>query len=911
MSSPETPDVEALFDIALGLHDEDREQYVRLVELGDRDLGKALLTRLKAYQQFDLIMEADGGLSGHLDDLGIGDGLQGDDDPTIIPGGVTLPRAIHELDDDSRDIKGFTIVGKIAEGGQGTVFLAKQDDPKRTVALKVMHGTDFARGREFNARFTREYSVLARMNHNNIARIYGTGMTREGFPYFYMEHIAGGTITQHCRENNLHLDQRLALFEQVLAGVAHAHRKLILHRDLKPSNILITEEGEHAMAKIIDFGIAKNLGDEEPSAFKTRVAWIGTPQYMAPEQLGDARAVPDLRMDVYALGVILYELICDSQPHASDRMDKLPPDEQFRILREDEPTRPSNRLRKDGKQEILREYKEDLDWIVGKAMAKEPEKRYESVSDLAADIRAFRERRPVRAKPPGFFYVAGKFIQRNRLMVSLAALVTTLILGLLIQTIFAKAEAEQAGARFGSSFNTLEALLTAPHEQGIDTRIVDILELGVAELDQTQDPELEAMMRTLWGNTYFGLTEYASAKDQLNTTLAVYESRGQKAEASRTRYYLGRVHNRLEQYEEAETLLREAYQAQRANGLTLHALDSLTELSFTLTRLDRDEEAMTLMSEQVERSALLPEGPGRARFLVTYAQARDRLDKGDALVYAKASVRMSETHQGPTHPNTLAAKSNLAALYLKQADFKTAEALYQNVYSTRLDKYGGNHDRTLEAGYGLLKTLERMSKPDQALTLAEELRNGFKGKHSRYPQVVRVQVNILARNKRLDEAETIVRALKDSDRLSAYDKSILFWTLANGYKNAGNDKQAEAILKETLANMGDPTKNINNRSGMEVTLGEIYEARGLHTEAAKWFAAGVNRRLEAGTRNARTGLYKILQARNLAKLGRIEDAEILLQTAKDLIGSRHQTELNQAAEVIREQKKSSEPASNL
>jgi serine/threonine protein kinase/WD40 repeat protein len=344
----------------------------------------------------------------------------------------------------------YRLVEQLGEGGFGIVWRAEQTEPiRREVALKVIKpGMD---SREVIARFEAERQALAMMDHPNIAVVLDAGTTDTGHPYFVMELVRGQHITTYCDERRLTIKQRLELFIPVCQAVQHAHQKAILHRDLKPSNILMMEVDGKPVAKVIDFGIAKALGAAQDILPGGNLAQtlegmlLGTPQYMSPEQAGSVPDV-DTRSDIYTLGVILYELLTGRSPMDVLRLRKAAVDEICRIIREEEPAKPSTKIAKldeatasevaqqHGTETIRRwthEVRGELDWIVMMALEKERERRYQTASDLSADLERYLKQEPVKAGPPARGYKALMFIKRNRMMVgAISTVLLSLLLGL-------------------------------------------------------------------------------------------------------------------------------------------------------------------------------------------------------------------------------------------------------------------------------------------------------------------------------------------------------------------------------------------------------------------------------------------------------------------------------------------------
>jgi len=335
----------------------------------------------------------------------------------------------------------FRLLGILGEGGYGLVYLAEQERPlRRRVALKVIKpGMD---SRQVIARFEAERQALALLDHPHIAHVYDAGTTQAGRPYFAMEHVEGVPITRFCDRERLPIKGRLSLFLQVCSAIQHAHQKGIIHRDLKPSNILVTAKDDRPLVKVIDFGVAKALGQPltEKTLYTEQGQFIGTPDYMSPEQAEMDPEGIDTRSDVYSLGVVLYELLTGVLPFDPQELRSGGIGHIRTVIREHEPRTPSTRLTGLGEEAkeiaerrqtelriLVRSLQRELEWIPLKAMGKEPDHRYQSVSDLAGDIENYLAGLPLSAGPESRSYRLRKFVRRHRLTVA-ASLVIALVI---------------------------------------------------------------------------------------------------------------------------------------------------------------------------------------------------------------------------------------------------------------------------------------------------------------------------------------------------------------------------------------------------------------------------------------------------------------------------------------------------
>jgi serine/threonine protein kinase len=353
----------------------------------------------------------------------------------------------------------YRILERIGEGGMGVVYAAEQESPlRRRVALKVIKvGMDT---REVIARFEAERQALALMDHPGIAHVYDAGATAEGRPFFAMEYVAGVPITQYCDTHRLPMQARLDLFVQVCGAIQHAHQKGIIHRDIKPSNLLVTVQDGKPLAKVIDFGVAKAIHQRltEKTVFTQYGVLIGTPAYMSPEQAEMSGLDVDTTTDIYALGVVLYELLIGALPFDPEQLRHAGYAEIQRIIREHEPLRPSARLsglqaraidvalyRGTQLSALVRELRGDLDWITLKAMHKDRTRRYPSASELAADVVRHLQTEPVVARPPSLMYRAGKFARKYR--AALIAVVLGMTVSTVVSTIVLTQSSVSAAAR--------------------------------------------------------------------------------------------------------------------------------------------------------------------------------------------------------------------------------------------------------------------------------------------------------------------------------------------------------------------------------------------------------------------------------------------------------------------------------
>jgi serine/threonine protein kinase len=532
---PERPNEETIFAAALGkTSPAERQAYLDEVCGEDKALRGRVEARLKARDEAGGFVE--------MSALGQDAAL----------GAVPLTEGPGTL------VGRYKLLQQIGEGGMGVVFMAEQQEPvRRVVALKIIKpGMDT---RQVIARFEAERQALALMDHPNIARVLDAGATGTGRPYFVMELVKGVPITEYCDSNRLSPAERLGLFTEVCHAVQHAHQKGIIHRDLKPSNVLVTLHDGKPVPKIIDFGVAKATSQRltERTMFTHYGQMIGTPAYMAPEQAEMSGLDMDTRSDIYSLGVLLYELLTGTRPFDEKQLREAGYGEMLRIIREQEPPKPSTRLstlkdtlasvaaqRHTEPARLTRLVRGDLDWIVMKTLEKDRTRRYETANGLALDIQHYLVHEPVLASPPSKIYRMRKFLRRHRTGVAAgSAVFLALAAGLVAATtgffeanrerriaVAARLEAEdqrrkaeQAAEQARQSaeearavtafFQETLASIDPRRARGREVTVREVFDRIAKEVGEkfAKQPLTEAAIRTALGSTYGGLGDYAAS----------------------------------------------------------------------------------------------------------------------------------------------------------------------------------------------------------------------------------------------------------------------------------------------------------------------------------------------------------------------------------------------------------------
>ena len=671
----------------------------------------------------------------------------------------------------------YRVVSLIGEGGMGEVYLAEDVSLGRRVAIKLLkYGFGTA---NITRQFHQEERILAGLTHPHIAQLYGGAVTPAGVPYFVMEYVEGERLDDYCSGNHLNIPQRLALFQKICGAVAYAHRHLVIHRDIKPANIRVSSDGE---PKLLDFGIAKLLDPSTTGEIEKTMTFaaIMTPEYASPEQVRGENITTT--SDVYALGVVLYEMLTGQKPY---KLSHLTPATVERAITEQEPARPSAALVRGATNPKAvaggaKSLRGDLDNIVMKAMRKEPERRYASVGQLSEDIRRHLEGRPVLARKDTIGYRASKFVARNRVAVAAAALLVLVILtGLVVALWEAQnarrerdvAQRERAEAERISAFLQETLGAAAPEAKGIDVKVVDLL--GEASRRAREglknDPGAMSDVLVTLGRTYISLGVFEPAVADLRTALAA--SLKQNGELHPTTAnsmgWLGLALVYQGKYAEGETVSRKAVGLQRTLhpagsadlGVALYSLGmnlistgeakaaepSLEEAvdligkylgkehgyylaTLTALALARQKGGNLEGAETLYRRAIQAGQVVQRRYRIFLAQADGYcgtllIDKGE-YVEAETMLRQSAALYteilGNPNSSTPAMQTSLGRLYFLKGDYLAAEAEFHKALAVLPQFFPREHFIRVSAQAALGVTLIRLGKPAEGEPLLRE-----------------------------------------------------------------------------------------------------------------------------------------------------------------------------------------------
>jgi hypothetical protein len=649
----------------------------------------------------------------------------------------------------------YKLLEQIGEGGMGAVWVAEQTQPvRRKVALKLIKaGMD---SKAVLSRFEAERQALALMDHPNIAKVLDGGTTESGRPFFVMEYVKGVPFTKYCDDARLSIAERLGLFVPVCQAMQHAHQKGIIHRDLKPSNILICLYDGQPVPKVIDFGLAKAMHQPltEHTLYTAHGMMLGTPLYMSPEQAEFNNLDVDTRTDVYALGVILYELLTGTTPLEKQRFKEAAWQEMLRLIKDEEPPRPSTRLSGSGSLpsvaaqrrlepvKLTRLVRGELDWIVMKCLEKNRGRRYETANGLARDIERYLHDEPVLACPPSTAYQVRKFVRKHRAgLVMAGALAALLVVGVAVST-WQAVRARRAEAAALASLADTEAARAAEAKERQSAEAAEQKAMAAAEAErkskeaaQKREAETQAVLDFVESKVFAvarpegqagGLGRNVTLRRAIEAAMSFLERsfRDQPLIEARLRMtlgtslqYLGEPKAAVKQYQAALTIYTKHLGPDHSDTLR-----SMNGLASGYSALGRRADALKLYEETLalQKMKLGPDHPDTLESMNGLAWSYAEFGRlADALKLREETLARRKAKLGPDHLDTLSSMNGLGVNYAFLGRHADALKLFEETLARRKAKLGPNHPSTLTSMQNLTNSYSELGRFAEALKLCE------------------------------------------------------------------------------------------------------------------------------------------------------------------------------------------------
>ena len=830
--------------------------------------------------------------------------LRGGDEggPAAAPAQAAGPSAAASASASTSIVVGrYKLVEPLGEGGMGSVFMAQQSEPvRRLVAVKLIRpGMD---SRQILARFEAERQALALMDHPNIAKVLDAGTTATGQPYFAMELVKGTPITQYADDHRLSIRERLELFVPVCRAVQHAHQKGIIHRDIKPSNVLVARYDAQPVPKVIDFGVAKAIG--QPLTDRTLVtnfgAVVGTPEYMAPEQAEVNQADVDTRCDVYALGVLLYQLLTGTTPLTRERMGQAALLEILRLVREEDPPRPSTRIsssaalpslaadRRAEPAHLAASMRGELDWVAMRALEKDRDRRYDTPGALARDVERFLADEPVEAAPPTTRYRFRRFVRRHRTAFRLAGLVAVLLTGtaaistwLAVRATMAERTATKARDRAlaaeGEAIRAGEAVRQERDAKQAALQRAVVEERRARDELANRDSLVEFTKSVFAAGRPAGMLGGLGVDVKLRQALDVAVQRlgtsfeGKPLIEAQLRHDIGDTYYYLGEYQVSETQFRRAYELRLA-----------------------------------ARGAGDPDTVEAGYSLAVALLARSEF--GRAVPLLEASLRSREFTFGRDHPRTMSALASLGRATFELGRREEGVAMAERALRAcraagRIDDEDNlNHVMQLAGMY------QKVDRLDESLHLLEEfvpVSHATLG--ARQPTTLTLDYQLATAYIRLNrhaDAIPLLRTIIADARMTLGDSNFrtIVWTdeLSKAYQESGRADEAIKLAENNLAAIrAKEGPDTFGALTLLINLAFYNERAGRYDEAIRLMQEGVDRqRAKLGADNIETVATVGFAARAALLANRLDLARPWAVEVLDRVGDRPADDALRVAERL-------------